>query len=113
MLDNPSYMQELPADHALKRNENVFPFSQNLASLEVFHLIALATAAAGQNEFGVQRFRWLPGIVDFDVSRKCHESCRIDSLVANGDTHFSLCGRDIGAERARAAAKEPGPPFLN
>lgn len=101
MLDDPSYLQGLPNDHTLKRNENVFPFSANLASLEVFHLIALVTGAAGQTNFGVQRFRWLPGRMDFDVERKCEPYCDISSLVAQGDRFFQLFGRDIGAERAR------------
>jgi molybdopterin/thiamine biosynthesis adenylyltransferase len=102
MLDDPSYLSGLPRDHSFKRNENVFPFSENLASLEVFHLIALVTGAAGQTDFGVQRFRWLPGRLDSDLSRKCKDYCDIDSLVAQGDRHFCLCGRDLGAEAARA-----------
>jgi molybdopterin/thiamine biosynthesis adenylyltransferase len=42
LLDDPSYMQGLPDDHRLKRNENVYPFSVNLASLEMLHFIGLA-----------------------------------------------------------------------
>jgi len=101
MLDDPTYLHGLPVDHRFKRNENVFPFSENLASLEVFQLIALITGAAGQTDFGVQRFRWLPGVLDFDVTRKCEQYCDISSLVAQGDHHFSLFGRDLAAERAR------------
>jgi len=101
MLDDPSYLQGLPKDHALKRNENVFPFSENLASLELFHLIALATGAAGQTDFGVQRYRWIPGILDYDVTRSCHPFCDMNSLVSQGDHHFVLFGRDLGAESAR------------
>jgi len=102
MLDDPSYLKGLPADHNFKRNENVFPFSENLASLEVFQLVALVTGAAGQSEFGIQRFRWIPGIMDYDLSRVCEPYCDINSLVAQGDRHFCLFGRDLGAEAARA-----------
>jgi molybdopterin/thiamine biosynthesis adenylyltransferase len=42
-LDDSSYLAGLPADHRFKRNESVFPFSANLATLEVMHLVALAT----------------------------------------------------------------------
>lgn len=101
MLDDPSYLKGLPKDHNFKRNENVFPFSENLASLEVFQLIALMTGAAGQTDFGVQRFRWIPGILEYDITRKCEAYCDIASLVAQGDRHFCLSGRDLGAEFAR------------
>jgi molybdopterin-synthase adenylyltransferase len=99
---SPSISRTLPANHSFKRNENVFPFRQNLSSLEVFHLVALVTGAAGQTDFGIQRFRWLPGILDYDLSRKCELYCDIHTLVAHGDKHFSLYGRDLGAEQARA-----------
>lgn len=100
-LDDPSYLQGLPNDHAIKRNENIFPFAANLASLEVFHLIALITGAAGQTDFGVQRFRWIPGLLDYNLKRKCEPYCDMNSLVASGDRNFRLSGQDLGAEAAR------------
>ena len=42
-LDDPSYLKGLPDHHPLKNNENIFPFSANLASYEIFHLMALVT----------------------------------------------------------------------
>jgi hypothetical protein len=100
-FDDPSYMTGLPADHRLKRNENVFPFSANLASLEILHLIELATQAGGIGNFGIQRFRYNPGHLVYDVEKQCNEYCDIDALVAQGDRHFHLRGRDYAAERAR------------
>ena len=101
MLDDPSYMQGLPSDHHLKSNENVIPFAMNLASLEVFHLIGLVTGLAGPTGFDVQRFRWFPGIIDFDVSQSCEEHCTIKELISHGDRDFTLMGRDLTAEIAR------------
>jgi molybdopterin-synthase adenylyltransferase len=102
MLDDPSYMKGLPADHRLKSNENVFPFSMNLASLEVMHLIALATAAGRQDDFGVQRFRYMPGILDQDDGAVCRVECDMAALAARGDSEFSLVGTDVAADRMRA-----------
>lgn len=101
MLDDPSYIKGLPADHRLKGNENVFPFSANLASLEVLHLVALVTGAAGITDFGVQRFRYNPGILEQLPAATCEPWCDRDQLVGQGDRHFSLVGPDIAAERLR------------
>src|ERR1041385_4232991 len=108
MLDDPSYLRGLPADHRFKRNENVFPFAANLASLEVMQLVALVSGAAGITDFGVQRFRYVPGILEQLPAVNCHPWCDLEELVAQGDRHFSLVGRDITAERARNQ-DPPGP----
>ena len=111
MLDDPSYIEGLAADHPLKANENVFPFSMNLASLEVLHLVALATGAGRQDDFGVQRFRYMPGILDQDDTAACSASCDMAGLLAHGDSRFTLYGRDVAAERIRArrAARQKRP----
>lgn len=101
MLEDPKYMDKLPADHRFKNNENVFPFSSNLASLEVFQLIALATGAARITDFGVQRFRYMPGHLESDTGRKCQSSCFCNYLTARGDKDFCLTGTDLGAIKAR------------
>jgi molybdopterin/thiamine biosynthesis adenylyltransferase len=102
MLDDPSYLKGLPSDHRFKQNENVFPFSANLASLEVLHLIALVTGAAGVTGFGVQRYRYLPGILEQLVTQQCKSHCDQDEVIGQGDRYFTLVGRDLAAERSRA-----------
>jgi len=104
-MDDPSYMSGLPEDHRFKRNENVFPFAANLASLEILHLIALATGAAGVDDFGVQRFRYLPGILEQLPPRTCRPTCDRPEIIARGDCNFTLIGRDLAAERSRAARR--------
>lgn len=101
LLDDPSYLRGLDNDHRFKRNENVFPFSANLASLEIFQLIALATGAAGIEDFGVQRFRYVPGHFESDPTLKCRPDCLCGYLTARGDTDFTLFGNDVTAEDAR------------
>lgn len=100
-LDDPSYLDGLPADHRFKRNENVFPFSANLASLEVLQMVALVTGLAKQPEIGVQRYRYVPGILDVSTARRCDESCEMKKLTGLGDRYFTLTGRDHAAEAAR------------
>ena len=82
-------------------NENVFPFSANLASLEILQFVALVTGIAGLTDFGVQRFRYLPGILESDTERMCRDNCDYVNLIGQGDRHFNLHGRDLGAEAAR------------
>ena len=100
-LDDPSYLAGLPADHRFKRNENVFPFSANLASLEVLQFVALATGIAKMPHVGVQRYRYMPGTLEADPTRSCRGDCENITLTAQGDRHFTLWDRDLAAEVAR------------
>lgn len=100
-LDDPSYLKGLPAEHHFKRNENVFPFSANLASLEVLQLIALVTNIAGIDDFGVQRYRYNPGFLESDITRVCRAGCETKMLTAQGDRYFHFYGQDLTAERIR------------
>lgn len=100
LVDDPSYIAGLGPDRA-RRNENVFPFAANLASLEILQLVALVTGIGGIDDFGVQRYRYLPGILQADVERRCEGGCGQHDLVGHGDRHFTLMGRDLAAERAR------------
>lgn len=99
-LDDPSYIAGLPKDHRFRRNENVFPFSANLASLEVLHLVALATRTRGI-EAGVQRFRTMPGIMEHLDPGPCRSTCDAESIVAQGDRWFAPFGHDHSAAGAR------------
>ena len=100
-LDDPMYLRGLPAGHRFKRNENVFPFSANLASLEVMQFVALVTGAAGISDFGVQRFRYVPGVLEQQYAPSCAEACDRAALTGFGDRHFNLYGHDHAAELSR------------
>ena len=102
-LDDPSYIKGLPKNHRFTQNENVIPFSANLASLEVLHLLTLISDAASCiDDFGIQRFRYVPGILDQDFERKCVNGCIHNRLIASGDKAFSLFGTDCSAVKSRA-----------
>lgn len=100
-LDDPSYLKGLSPEHRFKRNENVYPFSANLASLEVLQFVALTTGIAGLRDFGIQRFRYVPGVMESNVQKTCRLNCGMTNLIAQGDRYFHLYGRDFGAEIAR------------
>lgn len=95
LLDNPTYMPKTQQNH----NENVFPFSANLSSLEVLQLIALIT---GKQDFGIQRFRFHPGVVENHLEDNRSPCNCMDKLIAQGDRYFSLLvNQDHTAENAR------------
>ncbi len=97
LLDDPSYLAGLDPGSPLHRRENVFPFSANLASLEVFHLISMVTGIAGQSDLGVQRFRYYPGVMDQRADPGCRDGCEFGQLVSTGDHHFTLMDPDPGS----------------
>jgi molybdopterin/thiamine biosynthesis adenylyltransferase len=92
MLDKQSYLDGLPDHHPLKNNENIFPFSAHLASFEVFHLMALVTRVGGIQNFGVQRYRYIPGFLSSYTSKDCSAGCTFKALVATGDKVLSGLG---------------------
>jgi hypothetical protein len=108
MLEDPSYMKGLAADHHLKRNENVYPFAMNLASLELFQFIALAAQLPRFSSVGVQRFHLIAGMLETSDDMACKKGCDIQTFVATGDRHFTYVGRDFGAEQARLRQRRKG-----
>ena len=51
-LDNPRYIEGLPLDHTLRRNENVFPFSAHLGSSLIVHALHVALNPVGLSDIG-------------------------------------------------------------
>lgn len=104
LLDTPSYIQGLDEGHPLRRNENVFTFSLNLASLEMLQLVALVTGLKGMHRIGEQRMRYFPPGMDVSVE-ECHASCPFPGLVAKGDDldagSVRVTGRHVAAEQMR------------
>jgi hypothetical protein len=97
-LDDSAYIQTLPREHGLKRNENVFPFSSNLASLQVLQMLSLIVRPVGISDAGTQQFHFVTGSMDTEPSGVCHDYCPFPSFVAKGDA----CGVDPTGEHPKA-----------
>jgi molybdopterin/thiamine biosynthesis adenylyltransferase len=101
-LDDPHYIEGLPDDHTFKRNENIFPFSANLASLEVMQFIEMVTGIGNTDSFGVQRFSYNEGQIRHLDDKTCQEGCLFQEYIATGDTIFEP---QIGFDHSAAAAR--------
>jgi hypothetical protein len=85
-LDDPRYIESLPRDHILRRNENVFSFSLNLASLQMLQMLSLVISPLGIANVGTQNFHFVTGKMDVDFHTGCHDYCPYSSLIALGDS---------------------------
>lgn len=117
LLDTPSYIAGLPADHAIKRNENVFAFSLGAASLEVLQLLTMVVRPLGLGGAGQQNYHFVPGLLDSD-HEACKTTCLYPGLTARGDstglvlTAAHSAAEEARARRAEALAREPWRPRL-
>lgn len=109
ILEDPTYLAGLPEDHEFKRNENIFPFSLNLASLEVMQFIEQVTGIGHTHYYGTQRFSYNEGYIRLSDERKCQQSCFFKDGIAQGDTLFPPpIGSDLTAKLARDRQNNDG-----
>ncbi|GAB2797817.1 molybdopterin/thiamine biosynthesis adenylyltransferase [Hymenobacter luteus] len=102
MLDDPSYLAGLPNTHRFKRNENIFPFSMNLASLEVLQFVEMVTGIAGNYYLGTQRYDYNHGFIRVHDNRTCLPDCEFTKGIALGDSVYPApIGFDHSATDAR------------
>lgn len=100
-LDDPSYIQGLPANHPLRARENVFAFSMNVASLEVLQLISMIVAPQGIADLGGQIYHAVTGELDNDT-HACNRHCPYQGeLLATADEAPAMTGPHQAAEDER------------
>ncbi len=105
-LDNPSYLAGLPSDHAFKRNENIFPFSSSLASLEVMQFIEMVTGMGGAEYYGTQRYSYNEGYIRLVSNITCVSNCLFTAGIGQGDSIYDPpIGFDHSAGKARERQK--------
>jgi len=102
-LDDPSYLAGLPPEHAFKRNENIFPFSSNLSSLEMMQFIEMVTGMGGSDYYGTQRYSYNEGYIRLSPERTCTTDCLFKAGIGQGD---SVYDPPIGFDHSAAKARE-------
>lgn len=85
LLDDPSYIEQLPKDHASRRNENVFGFSMACAAQQFLQLIAYIVAPLGMANLGSQHYHFVGGFAEEPTYPTCDDACPFGKIVAMGD----------------------------
>lgn len=103
-LDDPAYITGLPADHPLRRKENVFVFSASAAAAQLNQFVTMATAPGGIADTGAHLYHLATGTIDRREDG-CKAGCLYDGpLRALGDdAPIPVTGPHLTAEQARAA----------
>ncbi|MEV7388079.1 ThiF family adenylyltransferase [Streptomyces sp. NPDC091215] len=107
LLDDPAYIKGLPADHLLRRKENVFIFSASAAAAQLNQFLTMVTAPSGIADTGAHLYHLTTGSIDQRLEG-CDPGCPYHGpLRALGDhTPVDITGRHIAAEQARAARRD-------
>jgi molybdopterin-synthase adenylyltransferase len=101
-LDDPEYIRGLPENDPLKRNENVFAFSANVASFEVMQLLQMVVAPRGISDAGEQMYHFVPAIFDSPIFEMCKPTCPYPGLIATGDrSGITVTSPSLVAQAAR------------
>ena len=85
LLDDPSYIEGLPDDHFIHRNENVFGFAMNAAGLMVLQFLNLVVQPAGISDTGAHLYHFVTGTLDKDKLERCKPNCLFKDQIGSGD----------------------------
>lgn len=101
-LDDPEYIRGLPADRALLRDENVFPFSMSVASFEVLQFVRMVVAPGGLADVGGDDYQFVLGrhVRDYQA---CREDCWYATRFEGRGDHagVAVTGAHAAAQAAR------------
>ena len=82
-LDDPSYVSTLPTEER-SRNQNVFPFSQSVAGMEVNLMLRYLLAADWWPLVKQQDYQFVTGETRV-INEECHPNCSFSQRRALGD----------------------------
>jgi len=101
-LDDPAYVRNLTDTGQAQRNQNVFPFSANLATSMVIAMIRLVIADTWwPDRAGRQHYSLIPNRLDVEAL-ECNEHCSVVQKTALGD-HFRYPFLRVAPQDTRAA----------
>ena len=84
-LDNPAYIRQLTELHQEPRNQNVFPFSANLATSMVIEMLRLVIADSWwPDRGGRQHYSMIPNRLEI-TRLQCNEHCSVMEKLSLGD----------------------------
>lgn len=86
-LDDPSYVRQIATSHDARANQNVFPFSANLASFMVIEMVRLVAAEAWWPDTGGKlHYSMIPGRLHTE-REQCGVNCSVYESIARGDQY--------------------------
>jgi molybdopterin/thiamine biosynthesis adenylyltransferase len=85
LLDDPTYIENLPKGHPLKARENVFAFALACGSMQILQLIAYVVAPLGLSNPGAQHYHFVGNMTEPASLDPCHAACVFRELIALGD----------------------------
>ena len=85
LLDDPTYIERLPEDHVLRRNENVFGFALSASGMMICQFLSMVVQPVGIGNPGVQTYHFATGMMDSDLSSACTAECLYCECMGTGD----------------------------
>ena len=86
-LNDPVYIRQMAGTYRALRNQNVFPFSANLATSMVVEMIRLVIAEAWwPDRAGRQHYSMIPNRLNVENLR-CNEQCSVKDKISLGDSY--------------------------
>ncbi len=85
LLDDPTYIEGLPRDHALRRNENVFGFALSTSGMMICQFLSMVVRPVGIGNPGAQTYHFATGMMDNDAGSACTSECLYREHMGTGD----------------------------
>jgi hypothetical protein len=109
LLEDPTYIKNLPKDHFINRGENVFAFSLGVAAMEMQQFLSMVLQPRGQY-YGPKEFDFNSGNIDFDFNFECKGNCSLPFKIAEGEKiNLNLIQPHPVAEKQRLKVRKKFP----